>query len=131
MRNLLFIISASLALVACEGNTDRFWFFTNKSSQPISVNTLHAGKFFQVVQDTVQPGEQIQLAQTNQMGGVVSADEDPGISFVAWQIETLQGDTCTKNHHDAANWSPSVTSVSKIPSNQRHEYHFSVSDSDF
>jgi hypothetical protein len=131
MRNLLFIIFASLALVACEGNTDRFWFFANKSSQPISVNTMHAGKFFQIVKDTVQPGEQIQLASTNQMGGVVAADEDPGISFITWQIETLQGDTCTKNRHDAANWSPSVTSLSKIPSNQRHEYRFTVGDADF
>lgn len=131
MRNLVFIVIASLALVACEGNTDRFWFFKNASQQPIAVSTQFVGIFEQAVQDTVQPGEQIQLATTNQMGGVLSPDEDPGQQFLYWEIKTLKGDTCTKELHKAENWTRSVTSVSKVPSNQRHEYIFEVVDADF
>ena len=131
MRNLVLIVIASLALVACEGNTDRFWFFKNASQQPIAVSTQFVGIFEQAVQDTVQPGQQIQLATTNQMGGVLSPDEDPGQQFLYWEIKTLKGDTCTKNRLMAENWARSVTSVSKLPSNQRHEYIFEVVDTDF
>jgi len=131
MRNLVLIAIASLALVACEGNTDRFWLFKNASQQPIAVSTQFVGIFEQAIQDTVQPGEQIQLATTNQMGGVLSPDEDPGQQFLFWEIKTLTGDTCTKELHKAENWTRSVTSVSTVPSNQRHEYIFEVLDTDF
>jgi len=131
MRNLVLIAIASLALVACEGNTDRFWLFKNASQQPIAVSTQFVGIFEQAIQDTVQPGEQIQLATTNQMGGVLSPDEDPGQQFLFWDIKTLTGDTCTKELHKAENWTRSVTSVSTVPSNQRHEYIFEVLDTDF
>jgi hypothetical protein len=131
MRNLVLIIIASLALVACEGNTDRFWFFKNASQQPIAVSTQFVGMFEQAVQDTVQPGEQIQLATTNQRGGVLSPDDDPGQAFFYWEVKTLTGDTCTKELHNAENWTRSVTSLSNMPSNQRHEYIFEVVDADF
>jgi len=131
MRNLVLIAIASLALVACEGNTDRFWLFKNASQQPIAVSTQFVGIFEQAIQDTVQPGEQIQLATTNQLGGVLSPDEDPGQQFLFWDIKTLTGDTCTKELHKAENWTRSVTSVSTVPSNQRHEYIFEVLDTDF
>jgi lipoprotein-anchoring transpeptidase ErfK/SrfK len=131
MRNLVLIAIASLALVACEGNTDRFWFFKNASQQPIAVSTMHAGAFVIWTQDTVQPGEQIQLATTNQMGGVLSPDENPGVPFQFWEIKTLAGDTCTKSRLLSENWTRSVTSLSKVPSNQRHEYIFEVVDTDF
>lgn len=131
MRNLVLIAIASLALVACEGNTDRFWLFKNASQQPIAVSTQFVGIFEQAIQDTVQPGEQIQLATTNQLGGVLSPDEDPGQQFLFWEIKTLTGDTCTKELHKAENWTRSVTSVSTVPSNQRHEYIFEVLDTDF
>ena len=131
MKNLFLIAIASLALVACEGNTDRFWKLKNASQQSLVVSTQFVGIFEQSVQDTVQPGEQIQLATTNQMGGVLSPDENPGGPFLFWEIKTLSGDTCTKNRLLTENWTRTVTSVSKMPSNQRHEYIFEVVDSDF
>ena len=131
MRNLFLIAIASLALVACEGNTDRFWLFKNASQQPIAVSTMHAGAFVIWTQDTVQPGQIIQLATTNQMGGVRKPDENPGMPFQFWEIKNLKGDTCTKNRLMSENWTRTVTSVSKMPSNQRHEYIFEVVDTDF
>jgi len=131
MKNLILIAFVSLALVACEGNTDRFWILKNASQQPIAVSTMHAGPFIIWTQDTVQPGQKIQLATTSQMGGVLNPDENPGVPFQFWEIKTMAGDTCTKNRHMAENWTRTVTSVSKIPSSQRHEYIFEVVDSDF
>ena len=131
MRNFILIAIASLALVACEGNTDRFWMLKNASQQILVVSTQFVGIFEQSVQDTVQPGKTLQLATTNQMGGVLSADENPGEQFLFWEIKTLAGDTCTKNRLLTENWTRTVTSVSKMPSNQRHEYTFEVVDTDF
>ncbi len=131
MKNLILIAFVSLALVACEGNTDRFWILKNASQQSLVVSTQFVGIFEQSVQDTVQPGKQIQLATASQMGGVLNPDENPGVPFQFWEIKTMAGDTCTKNRHMAENWTRTVTSVSKIPSNQRHEYTFEVVDSDF
>jgi hypothetical protein len=65
------------------------------------------------------------------MGGVLSPDENPGVPFQFWEIKTLAGDTCTKSRLLSENWTRSVTSLSKVPSNQRHEYIFEVVDSDF
>lgn len=123
-------ICLAIALISCEGNTDRIYKLDNKSAYNLRLRAkVSAQESYQI--DTIIPaGLRNVMAIFAQRGGVKEADQNPGAIFSEWQLTTVDGKPCKKDVNGNT-WNKSVIERSSMPSNQEHLYLFEITDSDF
>ena len=114
---------------SCEGNTDYEWIIQNDASSLISVKANNA--IYQDSTKTNIASNQQEKLMTYSMLGGSSKPLDPGASFSDLLILNSDGDTLKKDYQLNTNWNITITTVSKIPANYKHQYLFQVTDNDF
>jgi hypothetical protein len=131
MRIWGFLTLISLALISCEGNTDRIYKLDNKSAYNLHLKAkVSSTETYQI--DTIIPaGLRNVMAIFSQRGGVSQADENPGAIFSEFELKTTTGKIFNKDINGDRTWQKSVIERSKMPSNQEHLYLLEITDSDF
>lgn len=127
---IIAFIYLVIALISCEGNTDRIYKLDNKSAYDLRLRAkVSAEQSYQI--DTIIPaGLRNVMAIFAQRGGVKQADQNPGAIFSEWQLTTVDGKPCKKDVNGNT-WNKSVIERSSMPSNQEHLYLFEITDIDF
>lgn len=123
-------ICLAIALISCQGNTDRIYKLDNKSAYNLRLKAkVNAEQSYQI--DTIIPaGLRNVMAIFSEVGGVKEADQNPGAIFSEWQLTTVDGKPCKKDVNGNT-WNKSVIERSSMPSNQEHLYLFEITDTDF
>jgi hypothetical protein len=115
-------------LFSCEGNTDRIRTIQNNTSGTIQV--IADGNLPADYNKTIPSGGAETLFISGQLGGS-DFIENPAEGIHSLIILNAFGDTCVKDYLLQSNWSIDVQQTKRFPSNWRHEYTFSITDSDF
>ena len=125
----LFTISAlALALVACEGNTDRVRLVDNQSSTVLTVEAK--AEWNEDIDLMIQPCEAQELFMMSQLGGSDYVVH-PYSNMDTLIIMNAAGDTCMINFADSLSWEYHIEERSRIPADWLHEYTVVVTDEDF
>lgn len=127
-KQLLFIIPIATILQSCEGETDRYRKLINQSTAKISIKA--EGYYTGSLDTTILPGASLDLFLTSQRGGS-NYIENPSWGLIYLKIFNHNLDSCKKNYRDSTQWKIRLEHVKKAPSYWKHEYTFSVLDSDF
>ena len=128
MMRLFTISVLALALVSCEGNTDRVRLVYNQSSTAVTVEA--DADWNTGIEITVQPGEVQELFMMSQLGGS-DYIVHPYSNMDTLIIMNAAGDTCTINYADSLSWEYHVEERSRFPADWLHEYTVVVTDGDF
>lgn len=125
---ILILAALAVALVSCEGNTDRVRLVANNSSSQLSV--VASTQWYPDIGLSVNEGETEAFFTSSQLGG------SDYVIHPYSEIDTLiitneAGDTCTINYSDSLQWDVVVTERSRVPADWLHEYTLVVTDEDF
>ena len=125
----VFSLAIALLLSACEGNTDREWIIQNQSSNRIEVQaTLISTIAF--IPKEIQPAQERSIFINSERGGNSSVVNTSDL-FAKIIITNSLGDTLKKDPLLQTSWETDVEETKKVPSNYKHEYRFTITDSDF
>lgn len=128
--DFFLVVLISILLFSCEGNTDRYYHIKNESSD--SVRLIAEGSWYQSVIDTmIAPNTFLAFYSTSSRGGNSYVDYEPGYAFLRFEITNTDLDTCMQDYNNNETWYSGATELSKIPSNYRHDYVFTVKDEHF
>lgn len=122
-------ILLSVLFTSCEGNTDYEWKVENKSSTAIEVIS-HITFLDVSANKTIEVNDITTITVSDQLGGN-STEQEPSNTFSIFKIVNANGDTLIKDYRLSANWDANIEHLKKVPSNYKHDYTFTVVDSDF
>ena len=96
------------------------------------MHLIAEGSWYQSVIDTmIAPNTFLAFYSTSSRGGNSYVDYEPGYAFLRFEITNTDLDTCMQDYTNNETWYSGVTKLSKIPSNYRHDYVFTVKDEHF
>jgi hypothetical protein len=127
--NTIVMLSLSIGLLSCEGETIIERMVKNESSNTIIVKANLIGN--SNYDKSIAPGKSELLYLGGDGMGATSVTENPYTGITSMIITNLAGDTCIKDYTLQSNWDMQVEHTKKTPSRYDHKYTFVVKDSDF
>jgi hypothetical protein len=132
MRALLSVFSTGsvILLASCEGTTTQEWKVRNASRAAIQVTPAFHVVDMQVGTTTVQSGEEVLIA-TSDEGRGARPDAETHIGNVERILITTDTDTAARNGTQLSDWSSSSERKRRIPGHWDHVHVLTVTDADF
>lgn len=132
--NFLVVSGIAILGTSCEGNTDRYYYVANKTTDTVHLHTWYWDLLGDsVVIDTfIDANSALKFYSINSRGGSTYLDDAPGMYFYNWLItrKTLP-DTHRVDWQSDLSWNKELIELSSAPSNIEHHYRFEVAEKDF
>jgi len=132
--NFLVVSSIAILGTSCEGNTDRYYYVANKTTDTIHLQTWRSDMYGDstVIDTFIEANSALQIYTINSRGGSPYLDDSPGMYFYNWLItrKTLP-DTHRLDWQSDESWGKELIELSTTPSNIEHHYRFEVNEKDF